>query len=127
MSIVFSSPHFEDGYIYGIHSGGKLMCVKADTGERVWETLKPHGPREQGSAEVFLVKNGDKWFLANEKGDLIIAKISPNGYEELSRARLLEPDSSAFGRSVVWSHPAYAEKCAFMRNDHELICVDLAK
>lgn len=122
---VFSTPHFEDGYIYGVHSGGILMCIKADTGERVWESLKPHGPRAEGSAEIFMVKNGDKWFLANEKGDLIIAKVTPQGYEEISRAHLLKPDSVAFGRDVVWAHPAYAEKCAFMRNDHELICVEL--
>jgi len=64
---VFSSPHFENGYIYGVNSGGKLTCIKADTGERVWESLQPHGPKFEGSAEIFLVKNGERWFLANER------------------------------------------------------------
>ncbi len=124
---VFSTPHFEDGYIYGTDSGGQVSCVKADTGERLWQSLQAHGSKKpEGSAEVFLVKNGTNWFLANEKGDLIIAKLSPKGYEEISRAHLLEPTSSAFGRVVLWSHPAFAEKCAFMRNDKELICVELA-
>ena len=45
---------------------------------------------------------------------------------EISRAKLLEPTGVAFGRKVVWSHPAYANKCGFFRNDKEIICVLLA-
>lgn len=30
-------------------------------------------------------------------------------------------------RDVVWCHPAFAERCMFVRNDEELICVSLAK
>jgi hypothetical protein len=26
---------------------------------------------------------------------------------------------------VHWSHPAFANRCVFARNDQELICVDL--
>jgi outer membrane protein assembly factor BamB len=123
---VFSTPFFQDGHLYGISSGGVLTCIKADTGERLWQTSQPHGPKPEGSAEVFLVKNGDRWFLANEKGDLIIAKLSPKGYEDVSRAHLLKPTGAAFGRMVLWSHPAYANRCMFWRNDEELICVSLA-
>jgi outer membrane protein assembly factor BamB len=123
---VFSTPHFEDGHVVGVNSGGILTCIKAETGERVWQTTQPHGPKPEGSAEVFLVKKGDRWFLANEHGDLIIARISPKGYEEVSRARLLKATGTGFGRPVLWSHPAYANRCAYMRNDEELICVSLA-
>jgi outer membrane protein assembly factor BamB len=124
---VFSTPQIDGDYIYGVDNPGTLTCVKAETGERLWQSLDAHGGKKEGSAELFLVKNGDRWFIANEKGDLIIAKLSPSGYEEISRAHLLEPDSTAFGRKVVWSHPAFAEKCAFMRNNQELICVELGK
>jgi hypothetical protein len=44
----------------------------------------------------------------------------------LSRAKLLAPTGSAFGRKVVWSHPAFAQKCVFARNDTELRCYALA-
>jgi hypothetical protein len=27
---------------------------------------------------------------------------------------------------VVWSHPAFAGKCVFVRNDKEIICVSMA-
>lgn len=128
---VFSTPFYEDGHIYGVNGamdgGGMLCCVNADTGDRVWESLQAHGPKKAGSAEIFIVKNGDRFFLFNEKGDLIIAKLTPKGYDEISRAHLLSPTSSAFGREVLWMHPAYANKRAFVRNDKELLCVSLAK
>ena len=59
-------------------------------------------------------------------GELIIAKLSPQGYEELDRAKVIEPTNVAFGREVVWSAPAWANKRVFLRNDTECICVDLA-
>jgi hypothetical protein len=57
---------------------------------------------------------------------LIIARLSPKGYEEISRAHLLEPTGNAMGRQVVWSYPAFANKAMYARNDQELICVSLA-
>jgi len=27
----------------------------------------------------------------------------------------------------VWSHPAFANQCVFMRNDEEIVCVSLAR
>ncbi|MBI3850217.1 MAG: PQQ-like beta-propeller repeat protein [Verrucomicrobia bacterium] len=123
-----STPFLEDGYIYGVCSYGQLRCLKADTGERVWETLKATTPdgKEMRWANAFLVKNGDRFFLFNEKGDLIIAKLSPKGYEEISRAHLLEPTNTAAGRDVLWSHPAFANRSMYARNDKEIISVSLA-
>jgi outer membrane protein assembly factor BamB len=127
LNAVMCTPFLEDGYIYGVCSYGQLRCLKMDTGERVWETFQATtsgGPVRWANA--FIVKNGDRFFLFNEKGDLIIAKLSPRGYEEISRAHLLEPTGEANGRKVVWSHPAFANRRVYARNDKEIICVDLA-
>jgi hypothetical protein len=77
---------------------------------------------------IHFVKNCDRYFLFNERGDLIIAKLSPKGYEEISRAHLLEPtlDQLRQRGGVCWSHPAFANKHVFARNDKELVCVNLA-
>ena len=77
-------------------------------------------------ANAFLVRHEDRFFLFNEKGDLIIAKLTPEKYEEISRAHILDPDNRLPGRPVVWSHPAFADKAMFARNDHEIVCVSLA-
>ena len=61
-----------------------------------------------------------------ETGDLIIAKLSTKGYEEIGRFHMLDPTTDAFGRDVVWSHPAIANSDVFARNDKEIVCVSLA-
>ena len=65
--------------------------------------------------------------MFNDHGDLIIARLTPKGYEQIDRAHLLEPTQTARGREVVWSHPAFANRCVYARNDKEIICVSLAK
>jgi len=124
---IICTPFIEDGYIYGVCSYGQLRCLKEDTGERVWATMDATtGGPEVRWATTFIVKNGNRFFLFNEKGDLIIAHLSPKGYEEISRAHVIEPVNREPGRMVVWSHPAFANKCAYIRNDKEIICVSLA-
>ena len=125
---VMSTPFLEDGHIYGVCSYGQLRCIKAETGERVWETFAATTTDKPVRwANVFLVKNEGRYFLFNEKGDLIIAKLSPAGYEELSRTHLIDPSNSDPGRPVVWSHPAFANRSVHARNDKEIVCVSLAK
>jgi outer membrane protein assembly factor BamB len=122
-----STPFLEAGYIYGVCQESELRCVKLQTGERLWETLAPTlGERRGRAGTAFLVKNSDRFFLFNETGYLIIAQLSPKGYKEMGRRQLLEPTGLAFGRDVVWSHPAFANHCIYARNDKELICVSLA-
>jgi len=128
LNSILGTPFLEDGHIYGVCSYGQLRCLKAETGERIWETFQAT-TSGQGIrwANAFIVKNGNRFFLFNELGDLIIAHLSPKGYEELSRAHLLEPTNKDCGRLVVWSHPAFANRCIYARNDKELVCADLAQ
>lgn len=67
--------------------------------------------------------------MFNERGELIIAKLSPRGFEEISRAQLIEPTTSIRfrrGAGVCWAHPAFAYRHVFARNDRELVCASLA-
>jgi len=125
---IICTPFIEDGYIYGVCSYGQLRCLQADTGERLWETLAAttQDGKETRWANTFLIRNGNRCFLPNEKGDLIIARLTPKGYTEISRTHLLEPTNKEPGRAVVWSHPAFANRCVYARNDHEIVCASLA-
>jgi outer membrane protein assembly factor BamB len=124
---VNSTPIVDGDVLYGVDQPGELRAIKVATGERLWETTAPTtGGKPASSGTGFLVKNGDRYFIFGEKGVLTIARLTPRKYEELGRAQLLEPTNDAFGRPVVWSHPAFANKCAYARNDKELVCVTLA-
>jgi outer membrane protein assembly factor BamB len=70
--------------------------------------------------------SGERVFLHNEQGDLIIAQLKPDGYHELSRAKMIEPTQPVQRRMTVWSHPAFAMRSVFARNDKEIIRVNLA-
>jgi outer membrane protein assembly factor BamB len=129
---VMDTPFIKDGYIYGVCSYGHLRCLKESNGKRLWETLAATGGEPVRWANAFLVPQGDRVFLFNEHGDLIIAELTPKGYHEISRAHILEPTNTmarwgTTKRLVVWSHPAFADRAMFARNDKELVCVDLEK
>ena len=133
---VMCTPYLKEGYIYGVCSYGELRCLKADTGERIWKTFQATtgSDEEQRWANAFIVARDDRFFLLNERGDLIIAQMTPKGYEELSRAHLLDPTNMMVqGQrpkdhpAVLWSHPAFAHRSIYARNDKEIICVSLAE
>jgi outer membrane protein assembly factor BamB len=126
---IMVTPVLKDGYIYGVCSYGELRCLKADTGERIWMDLRATGSQEQDVdrwANAFITPHGDRYFLFNEKGELIIARLSPKGYKEISRAHILQPTNRMAGRPVVWSHPAFAHQNMYVRNDKEIVSVTLA-
>jgi len=121
-------PIVHEDHIYGIDVRGHLRCIELVSGKQVWESLAtcPKG-RPESSTTGFLVRNGDHWYIANEEGELIIAKMSPKGFEELGRAKMVEPTSEYRNRKIVWSHPAFSNKCVFARNDKEIVCLSLAE
>ena len=123
---VMATPLIEGGYIYSPCSYGEFRCLKLETGDRLWETFEPTSGKSARWGHAFIVKNGRRSFIFSEKGDLIIAKLTPEKYEELSRAHLIDADNRDPGRPVVWSHPAFANKSIYARNDREIICASLA-
>ena len=76
---------------------------------------------------AFLIPHEDRFFIHNEQGDLILASLSPEGYQEISRAKLVEPTRRVQNRMTIWSHPAFAMKSVFARNDREIVRVDLSE
>lgn len=122
---IMSTPFIHDGHIYGVCSYGQMRCLRVDSGERVWEDLKATGGKEERWGHAFIVQHEDRFVLFNEHGYLILANLTPDGYDEIGRAKILEPTNQLVNRPVVWMHPAFAGKCVFARNDKEIICVDM--
>ncbi len=129
ISSINVQPFLMDGKVYGYDQGGELRCIDIPSGEIVWSTPKPLSERKINSGTVFLTRSGstDKFWMFAQTGDLIIGQLTPKGFTELSRAHVIDPTNNAFGVDVVWCAPAFANKRMYVRNDKELICVDLAK
>jgi outer membrane protein assembly factor BamB len=126
---VIATPVIIDDYIYGICSYGQFRCLKAKTGERVWETQAVTKERARWASGV-IVRHEDRLFINNDRGELIIVKPSPDGYHEISRTQLIKPTSEPQNRRelvyVNWMQPAYANRHIYARNDEEIICASLA-
>jgi outer membrane protein assembly factor BamB len=128
---ITSTPVIDGDYIYGVCSYGQFRCLEASTGKRVWETQAVTKEKARW-ASAFLVRHQDRYFINNDRGELIIAKLSPKGYDEVSRTVLIKPTATAgIGRremkAVNWTYPAYANRTLYTRNDEELIAVSLSK
>ena len=127
-----STPVVHNGVIYGNDAeSGTLVAARVDDGQRLWQTVKPIDKdntrgRGERNATVFIVRNGKQYFLFNDSGELILARLSAEAYGEVSRFAVLKPTNFTGNRRVVWSHPAFADGCMFARNDEELVCVNLA-
>jgi outer membrane protein assembly factor BamB len=121
-----STPLLQGDYIYGVDSHGELRCLDLKTGDRIWESLEAV-PKARWS-NIHMVRNGDKVWMFNERGELIICALSQRGFHEISRTKLIDPTEGQLNQrgGVCWSHPAYAYRHIYIRNDKELICADLS-
>lgn len=124
---IMSTPIWIDDHIYGVDSYGELRCLEAATGKRIWEDTSAT-PKARWST-IHFVENGERVWMQNERGDLIIARLTPAGYQEISRANLLKPTTGQLNqrKGVCWSHPAFANGYVYSRNDEELVCAKVVK
>ena len=121
-----STPVILDDYIYGVDSYGELRCLELLTGNRLWENhdAVPHNRW----ANIHMVQHNDNTWMFNESGELIISKLRPDGFQEISRAKIIDPTGKELAQrgGVCWSHPAFAYKNIYVRNDEELVCLSLS-
>ena len=126
-------PQMREGVIYGVDGeSSALVAVSMENGKRLWSDTKPSlaadAPEKARHGTAFLVYHepNEQYWIFGEMGDLILAELSADGYKELGRQHILEPTNGAWKRPVVWTHPAFANQSVFVRNDKELIRVDLS-
>ncbi|HJN45907.1 MAG: pyrrolo-quinoline quinone [Acidobacteria bacterium] len=130
LNSVISTPLIQGDYVYGVDGHGVLRCLEIATGRRVWETEALIG-ESTNWATAFFVRHEDRYFINTDTGDLVIAKLSPEGYREISRTHLIDPTHPYVrrrrsGPAVNWSHPAYANRHIVVRNDEEIVRFSLA-
>ena len=129
---IISTPIVADDQLYGVGSYGELRGLDARTGERLWQSAAMNAQDRWATAHF--VRHRDRHFVMNDTGELIIARFSPDGYEEVDRTSLLEPTFRTRGgasgrwndRAVLWTHPAFANRHVVVRNDSEIIRASLA-
>ena len=122
---MISTPLIKGQYIYGVDSYGELRCLDLNTGDRIWEDTTAV-PKARW-ATIHTMQDGNREIMLNDQGELIFANLTPKGFEESSRTKLLAPTLRQLPRrnGVTWAHPAIANGVIFARSDSELVAAPL--
>jgi outer membrane protein assembly factor BamB len=112
-----STPLAQGNCVYAARSSGELVCLAAETGKELWKADTVTGLKQ--GASIHLTPQGDGMFLYTNRGELIRARLTAQGYQEVGRFPLLEPVYPFAGRKVAWSPPAYADRRVFARDERD--------
>lgn len=89
-----------------------LRCVETSTGKTLWTKAGI------GKYHAALIRTGnDLLMMLDETGHLVLIQPDPKQYRELARTKVCRE---------TWAHPALAHGKLLLRDDRELICLDLA-
>lgn len=114
---VMSQPLYRDGHVYMIDRHHGLTCFHLETGHKLWDDGNQLTPRSRNpQASLMWLGDSDRMLALNAEGELVLARLSPEGYQELSRAKIIGP---------TWAHPAMSGNYLYARSDEELVCVEL--
>ena len=108
-------PDFNDFVIFEEHAYGFdgmiLTCIDLETGDRKWK-----GGR-YGKGQMLLMKNSGALLVASEKGEAVLVKADPSGYDELAKFQAID--------GKTWNHPVVVEDRLYLRNSQKAACYRL--
>ena len=105
----FNSSVLHEGYIYGFDNA-VLKCIDANTAEEKW--------RKSGFGKGSLILADGHLIVLSERGGLVIVEAAPAAYKEKARAQVLQ--------GKCWTQPTLSEGKLYLRNQKQMICIDLA-
>lgn len=109
----YSSCVLYDKTLFGFHGrqeyGQSFRAVDLRSGELLWA--------ESAVRPGSVTRVGNQLLLLLESGELVVAKASREGFEEISRAQILSRETRAF--------PAVANGMLFARDQDTLVCTRL--
>ena len=125
---LMAQPLVRDGHAYILDKNFGLTCIELKSGKKLWDddnTLTPRGRNPHAS--IVWLNDEDRALALNSKGELVLCRLNPKGYEEESRVRVLNGE--------VWGHPAFAARFMYAKTDGaenwrkagqcELVCIEL--
>jgi len=121
LTCYFSTPVPAGDFIYMINSAGGftsptivLRCVETKTGKVAWQKDKV------GKFHAAILRCGpegkERMLMLDDNGFLTLFEVNPKEYKELAKSKVC---------GVTWAHPALVDHHLYLRDERELICVQL--
>ncbi|MEZ5301567.1 MAG: PQQ-binding-like beta-propeller repeat protein [Verrucomicrobiales bacterium] len=109
---LMAQPLYKNGFVYLLDKEHGLTCFRLADGKKLWDDDHRITPSDRNPQATFVRLGGsDEVLILNANGELIHGALRESGYEEFWRAQ-------AAGKT--WAHPAYANGCAFTRDDRQI-------
>jgi outer membrane protein assembly factor BamB len=117
LTCYFSTPVAVGEHLYMINGSirgvAQLRCVETKTGKILW--TKPKVAKYHAA----LLRTGDnKLLMLDDGGYLTLIDPDPAGFKELAKSKIC---------GETWAHPAIANGKLFVRDNKELLCIDLGE
>jgi outer membrane protein assembly factor BamB len=142
LSTPFIVDNGSGGYtVFGADQTGVFVAFDLETGKRFWQkgpnapldavVANTKGDRPTMWGNAYLMRNGSRFVIFMETGELVVAKLSAaptfmEGFQVISKQKVIDP-TFANDRDMVLAHPGFADGAGFFRNDNVLIRVELAE
>ncbi|MEE8137765.1 MAG: PQQ-binding-like beta-propeller repeat protein [Thermoanaerobaculia bacterium] len=105
----FSSSVFVDGHIYGFDNA-TLKAIDARTGEEAWR-------ERPGLGHGSVTYADGHFYILGERGKLVLVEATPEAYREKASVQVL--------RGKCWTVPTLANGRLFVRNEKEIVALDV--
>jgi outer membrane protein assembly factor BamB len=122
---IMDQPLYKDGHVYLLDKQHGIVAFELAKGQMLWtddHRLTPRSRNPQvsmvwlGNSDAAGTDSTDRAICLNEKGELILIRLTPQGLTEQSRAKIV---------GDTWAHPAYAGEHCFARDDEQVVCIQL--
>jgi outer membrane protein assembly factor BamB len=117
------TPIHHDGYIYGCsgrhEDGCELRCIKLETGKVMWSD------RARTLERTSLLMVDGHFICLDERGELLLLKVNPEKFEEVSRLELNKDEDKALLKAPCWAAPILSHGLLYVRGRDHLVCLEL--
>jgi outer membrane protein assembly factor BamB len=113
IAINFSSPVLVEGHLYGLGPAGEFFCADARTGKRKWAVEASQGGTNAVAQCLVL---GQNILVLSDGGELLLVPADPTQGKIINRLKVAD---------TTWCNPAYDDGKLYLRDQRELMCVDL--
>lgn len=103
-----ASSVYHEGHLYGFDEAN-FKCLDVATGEDKWKA--------RGLGKGTLMYADGHFIVLSERGKLVLVEATPSAYIEKTSAQVL--------RGKCWTMPALANGKLYLRNEKEMVCLDL--
>ncbi len=106
----FASSVFYKGFLYGTDRS-ILKCIEENTGREMW--------KQRGFGEGSLIFADGHLIVLGTSGNIALVEATPVAYKEKAGAQIL--------RGRCYTAPALANGRLYLRNETEMVCLDLSE